>query len=89
MKTKAGRRYRAAVTLYKAAVEFVVVWFGVGAGLAAVDLPDSWEGFQRRWPLLVVPFVLAAVRAVRNFQKQVGLRRSVRAFFRGWVRGGD
>ena len=89
MRNKDGRRYRAAVTLYKAVCQFCVVWFGIGAGLAAIDLPDSWEGFQRRWPLLAVPFLLALWRAIQNVRKQVGLRRSVRAFFRGWRGVGD
>ena len=84
MKNRAGRKYKAAVTLWKAAIQFCVVWFGVGVGLAAVELPETWAGFERKWPLVVAPLLVALVRAVRNLQKQVGLRRSMRAFFRGW-----
>lgn len=62
-------KYRAAVTLWKAAWTFVYAMTGIGAGVLAVQLPESEEEFRANWLVFVLPIVAALWRALENYRK--------------------
>lgn len=64
-----NRHYRASVTLWKALWAFIAVFAGAGAGIAAVELPETWEQFRATWPAIAVPLAIAVWRALENWRK--------------------
>ena len=67
-----NENYRIALTLWKAFWTFVQTAIGVGAGVVAIDMPGTWEEMKVKWPVLIVPLVLAIWRAFENARKQLG-----------------
>lgn len=61
--------YQASITLLKAALRFVTVMLGVGAGVLAVEPPATLEEFWQTWPAWVFALVLAVFKAWDNYRK--------------------
>jgi hypothetical protein len=71
------RYYSPAKTWLKAAGQFLITFIASGAALevalqvntTAGGLPDSWEDFAARWPVLVGAFGAGIYRAIQNYAK--------------------
>ena len=69
-----GQQYDATKTLVKGGIEFLKVMGWGSAALAGVyavsdQIPADWETFKASWPLLIVAFITAAIRAANNYRK--------------------
>lgn len=61
--------YRISRTVWKAFWTFLATTVGVGAGMAAINMPDTLVDFKTKWPTLLIPLGLAALKAIQNINK--------------------
>ena len=63
------QKYKVGVTIWKALAALLIATTGVGATLAALEIPVDWTEFQAAWPALVYPVLYGVFTAVKNYIK--------------------
>lgn len=64
-----NKRYRPAVTAKKALCTWLGTSIAATAAVTTVKFPSSWLELKATWPTLIVPILLAGLRAYRNWRK--------------------